>query len=56
MTGSEEDLGQSRRPGAEDQGWSNTRRVLDGQTIERSGDVVCDMYCAHGDEEHKFLG
>jgi hypothetical protein len=24
--------------------------------IERSGDVVCGLHCAHGDEEHKFLG
>jgi hypothetical protein len=55
MTGSEEDLGRSRKPGAEDQGWSNTHQVLDGQTIERSGDAVCDMYCAHRDEEHGFL-
>jgi hypothetical protein len=31
-------------------------RVLDGQTIERSGDAVCDLHCARGDEEHGFLG
>jgi hypothetical protein len=21
-----------------------------------SGDIVCGLYCAHEDEEHKFLG
>jgi hypothetical protein len=26
-------------------------RVLGGRTIGRSGDVVCDLHHAHGDEE-----
>jgi hypothetical protein len=30
MTGSDEDLGRSKRPGAEDRGWLSTYRVLDG--------------------------
>jgi hypothetical protein len=56
MAGSDEDHGRSRRPGAEDQGWSSTGQVLGGQTIERSGDTVCDLHRAQGDEEHGFLG
>jgi hypothetical protein len=24
--------------------------------IERSGDAVCDLHHAQGDEEHRFLG
>jgi hypothetical protein len=31
-------------------------RVLGGRTIERSGDVVCGLHCARGDEEHIFFG
>jgi hypothetical protein len=30
MMGSDDDLGRSKRPGAEDRGWSSTYRVLDG--------------------------
>jgi hypothetical protein len=52
MAGSDEDHGRSRRPGAEDRGWSSTGRVLSGRTIGRSGDAVCGLYRAHGDEEH----
>jgi hypothetical protein len=33
----------------------HTGRVLDGQTIARSGDAVCGLYRARGDEEHEFL-
>jgi hypothetical protein len=33
-----------------------TDRVIDGWTIGRSGDAVCDLHCACGDEEHIFLG
>jgi hypothetical protein len=29
----------------------HTGRVLDGQTIGRLGDAVCDLYYAHGDEK-----
>jgi hypothetical protein len=35
---------------------SRTGRVLGGQTIGSSGDSVCDLYRAHEDEEHMFLG
>jgi hypothetical protein len=33
-----------------------TCRVLDGRTIERSGDAVCGLHRARGDEERVFLG
>jgi hypothetical protein len=33
----------------------HTGRVLGGRTIERLGDVVCDLHRARGDEEHGFL-
>jgi hypothetical protein len=46
MTSNDEDLGRSRRPGAEDQRWSSTNQLLDGQTIERLGDVVYGLYRA----------
>jgi hypothetical protein len=46
MAGSDKDHGGSRRPDAENQGWSSISRVLDGQMIERSGDDVCDMHHA----------
>jgi hypothetical protein len=56
MVDSDEDLGRSRRPGAEDQGWSITGWVYGDQTIGRSGDVECGLYRAQGDEERVFLG
>jgi hypothetical protein len=56
MVGSDENLGRTRRPGAEDQGWSSIDQILDGRTIGRSDDVVCGLYRAQGDEEHVFLG
>jgi hypothetical protein len=56
MTGSDEDRGRSRRLVAEDRGCSSTCRLLDGWTIERSGDVVCGLHCAQGDKEHVFFG
>jgi hypothetical protein len=56
MTDSDEDLGRSRRPGAEDRGWSSTSQVLGGRTIGRSGDAVCGLYRAQGNEELVFLG
>jgi hypothetical protein len=55
MAGSDEDHGRSRRPGAEDRGWSSIGRVLGGWAIGRSGDTVCDLHRARGDEEHGFL-
>jgi hypothetical protein len=54
--GRDKDRGRSRRPGAEDQRWSSTGRVLGGQTIGRSGDAICGLYRAQGDEERGFLG
>jgi hypothetical protein len=56
MAGSDEDCDRSRRPGAEDRGWSSTGRVLGGRTIERSGDAVCGLHRAPGNEERGFLG
>jgi hypothetical protein len=56
MAGTDEDLDRSRRPGVEDQGRSSTGRVLDGWTIERSGDAVCGLHHAQVDEESGFLG
>jgi hypothetical protein len=55
MEGSNEDLGRSMRPGAEDRGWPSTGQVPNGRTIGRSGDAVCGLYHAHGDEERRFL-
>ncbi len=54
--GSDEDRGRSRRPGAEDRGWSSTGRILGGQTIKRLGDAMCSLHHAQGDEEREFLG
>jgi hypothetical protein len=56
MAGSDEDHGRSRRSSAEDWGWSSTDQVLGGRTIGRSGDAVCGLHRAHGDEERGFLG
>jgi hypothetical protein len=56
MLGSNEDRGRSRRIGAEDRGWSNTGWVLGGWMIERSGDAMCDLHRARGDERRGFLG
>jgi hypothetical protein len=33
-----------------------TGQVLSGRAIERSGGTVCDLHCARGDEERRFLG
>jgi hypothetical protein len=55
QTGSDEDLGTSRRPGAEDQRWSSIDRVLGGRTIGKLGDAVCGLHRAHGDVEHGFF-
>jgi hypothetical protein len=44
MVDSDEDHGRSRRPGAEDRGWSSTGWVLVGWMIERSGDAVCGLH------------
>jgi hypothetical protein len=55
MGGSDEDRGRSRRPGADDRGWSSIGRVLGGRMVERSNDVVCSLYRAQGDDEYMFL-
>jgi hypothetical protein len=55
MAVSNEDHGRSRRPGAEDQD-GRTSRVLGSRMIERSGDAVCGMHHARGDDERGFLG
>jgi hypothetical protein len=34
----------------------HTGRVLGGRAIGRSGDAVCGLHRARGDEEHEFLG
>jgi hypothetical protein len=34
----------------------HTGRILGGQTIERSGDIVYGLHHAHEDEERGFLG
>jgi hypothetical protein len=44
MAGSDENRGKSRRPSAEDYGWSSADRLLGGRTIERLGDDVCGLY------------
>jgi hypothetical protein len=55
MADNDKDRGRSRRLSAEDQGWSGTSQVLGGQTIGRSGDVVCDLHHTRGgDEKHRF--
>jgi hypothetical protein len=56
MASGDEDRGRSRRPHAEDRGWSSTGRILGVRTVERSGDTVCGLYHAQGDKEHEFLG
>jgi hypothetical protein len=30
--------------------------IHSGRTIEMSGDTVCDLHCAQGDEKCEFLG
>jgi hypothetical protein len=55
MAGNDEDLDRSRIPAAEDQRWSSTGRVLTDRMIRRSGDTVCGLDCAQGDEEREFL-
>jgi hypothetical protein len=50
IAGSDEDRDRSRRPGVEDRGWSSTIQVLSGRMIERSGDAVCGLHRAQGNE------
>jgi hypothetical protein len=46
MAGSDKDRGRSRRPSAEDQGWSSIGWVFGGRMMERSGDAVCGLHRA----------
>jgi hypothetical protein len=55
MADSDEDRGRSKRPGADNQGWSSISRALGGWMIGRSGDTVCGLHRIYGDEEHGFL-
>jgi hypothetical protein len=55
MAGRDEDSGRSRRSGAEYRGWSSTGRIVSGQIIERSGDIVCGLHHTRGDKEPMFL-
>jgi hypothetical protein len=55
IAGSDEDRGRSMRPSAEDRGSSRTGRVLGARAVGRSGDVVCSLHRAQGDEECEFL-
>jgi hypothetical protein len=56
MADGNEDRDRSSRPDAEDQRWSSTSQVLDDWMIERSGDTVCGLHRAQGDEDREFLG
>jgi hypothetical protein len=53
---SDENRDSSRRPAVKDRRWSNTGRILDDCTIERSGDTMCGMHRAEGDDERRFIG
>jgi hypothetical protein len=55
MASNDEDRDRSRRSGAEDRGWSSTGWVFSDRMIERSGDAVCGLYRAQGDEEREIL-
>jgi hypothetical protein len=37
-------------------GDGRTGWILDGRAIERSGDAVCGLHRARGDEEREFFG
>jgi hypothetical protein len=56
ITGSDEDCGRSRRPGAEDRKWSSIGWLLGDRTIERSGYTLYGLHHAPGGEEHMFFG
>jgi hypothetical protein len=48
MACSDEDRGRSRRPGAEDRGWSH-RSGTRWPAVERSGGTVCGLHLPRGD-------
>jgi hypothetical protein len=37
-------------------GDGRTGRVVGGRVIERSGDAMCGLHRARGDEKHGFIG
>jgi hypothetical protein len=53
--GNDEDRDRSRRPGAEDRGWSSTGQIVGGWMIGRSSDVVYGLHHAQGDKSSSFL-
>jgi hypothetical protein len=55
MTENDKNRGRSRRPDPKDQKWLSIGRILGDQTIEISGDVMCSLHRARGDEERNFL-
>jgi hypothetical protein len=55
MSCSDEDHGRSRKLVQRTRD-GRTNRIFDGRAIERSGDTVCGLHHARGDEERKFLG
>jgi hypothetical protein len=55
MTENDENRGRSRRPDPKDRKWLSIGRILGDQTIEISGDVMCSLHRARGDEERNFL-
>jgi hypothetical protein len=55
ITGSDEDCGRNRRPGAEDRRWSSICWVLSDRTIEMSGDTLYGFHHAPRCEEQRFF-
>jgi hypothetical protein len=55
MTDSDENRGRGRRSGVEDQRWSHRSSTRWPDDV-RSGDAVCGLHRARGDEGHMFLG
>jgi hypothetical protein len=53
MACSDEDRSMSRRPGAEDRGWSHRSGT---RAVERSGGAVCGLHLTRGDQKRGFLG
>jgi hypothetical protein len=41
---SDKDRGRSRRPGAKDRRWLGIGQVLNGRTIGRLSDTMCDLH------------
>jgi hypothetical protein len=56
MADNNEDRARNKRFGTDDRRWSSTCRVLSGWAIERSGDIMCGLHHAKGDEQCEFLG